>query len=141
MVESDKEKHIVNVKMPDGGEIPKTMKIEHHRSPHFSSHFSTNTILTGPTADGFYHLMFFTEAVGIKSETATLKGEATKDEKGIIAEYTTHIGFDDLENFREDKARITLSYDSLLRLRDLLNRQYPPEKEKETDGEVKDEPT
>lgn len=141
MVDEKKKKLTFKAQMPADGEVPKTIKIEHHRSPHFSSHFATNAILSGPSADGMYHLIFHAEAIGIKSETGELIEEEVEEyEKGVLASYKTKIQYDDLETFREDKTRITMPLQALLALRDLLNRQHPPsdmeaEVESEKDGE------
>lgn len=114
-------------------EAPEKIKIQHHRSPHFSSHFASGAILSGPTADGMYHITFHADAMGIKTETGTLIGDVVKEGSAEVAHYKTSIEQDDLEPFREDKARVTLSYRSLLSLRDLLNRQHPPETETKKD--------
>lgn len=109
------------------GQAPVKAKILHHRSPHFSSHFATNTVVAGPTGDGMYHLIFNADAMSVPHETAELlstDGEVTED--GYIkAEYKTIIKHDDLEYFREDKARITLSRESVIRLRDVLIKLFP----------------
>ena len=115
-------------KLPEDGEIPKELKIPHHRAPNFSSHFATNASITGPTGDGMYHIIFYADVVGLISETARLnEKDVTENEKGYLAGYNTTIELDDTEHFRENKTRITMPFGAILQLRDLLNRIYPVE--------------
>tara|TARA_R110002072_G_scaffold97995_2_gene215738 strand:+ start:23250 stop:23615 length:366 start_codon:yes stop_codon:yes gene_type:complete len=121
--------------MPDDGEVPKEMKIPHHRAPHFASHFATNAIVTGPTGDGMHHIIFYADVVGIISETARLvDGDVKEHEGGVLAGYQTTVELDDTESFRENKARITMPHGALIQLRDLLNRTYPATEIKDEDN-------
>jgi hypothetical protein len=124
---SDKGKKFSKGESKADAKAPDEVKIPHHRSPHFSSHFATNTIVSGPTTDGIYHLIFSADAIGLLHETANLvdTGAPVVEEGMIRASYKTHVGHDDLEYFREDKARISLTLGSLTQLRDLLNRLFP----------------
>ena len=39
------------------GELKKEVRIEHKPSKDYASHTATGVLLSGPTSDGFYHLV------------------------------------------------------------------------------------
>lgn len=93
----------------------KKVKIPHHRSNQFTSHFATGVILSGETSDGMRHLIFYADAIGIISETGTqIDGDI----------YSTSIEKDDLSSFREDKVRVTMNIQSMSKLYELLHGQF-----------------
>jgi len=125
----------------DQKEFPKTVKVEHHRASNFISTFATNVVLTGPSADGFYHLIFYADAVAINHETAQLVETSKTGTFETEARYKTRLDKDSFRPFREDKARITLPISTLAEIGDLLIRRVPiepakvgPAKEAGTDG-------
>ena len=91
------------------------IKIEHHRGNDFSSHYASGMIITGPTADGLFQIHFFMDTKGIVSETGV-----PIDEDGI--EFKVTLGEGDMIQFREDKARISLSKLTLINLQDVIGR-------------------
>ena len=58
-------------------------------------------------------------------------GELMEDELGTLAKYKTSVEPDDIETFKEDKVRVSMTHKAVLSLRDMLNRQYPPDASKE----------
>ena len=92
-----------------------TIKIEHKRSRHFTSQFATGTILSGPTPDGYYHMIFYSDVVDVVSETGIKSAED---------KYSLSIQKDDLFNHREDKARISMDEAALLRIYTLLKERF-----------------
>lgn len=109
-------------------DIPEAIDIEHHRSPSFTSQHATGAILSGPSIDQVWHLIFYADCVSIIKETANYAGDFTPHEDGSAhAGFQTSINQNDVKNFREDKARISMPINSLKSLRDLLNKRLPPE--------------
>ena len=101
------------------------LKIPHHRGNDYSSHYATGIVLTGPTPDDLYQMHFFIETFGIKSETAV---HANGDEENV---FQLSIGKDDLVAFREDKSRISVTSETLLKLRDIIDRHLTRDEKKE----------
>ncbi|WP_394809619.1 hypothetical protein [Nitrosomonas sp.] len=100
-----------------------SIKIPHRKSPSFISDHATGAAISGPTNDGLFYLIFYSDAISINSETGHIV-EFTPEENGTTELiYKLTIDPEDLDNFREDKARIALSRQALMNLRDLLSRQ------------------
>ena len=106
-------------------EKKEVIKIPHHRGNDYSSHYATGMVLTGPTPDDLYQIHFFIETFGIQSETAV---HAKDDEENV---FQLSIGKDDLIAFREDKSRISVTSETLLKLRDIIDRHLAKDKKKE----------
>lgn len=106
--------------------MPETIKLKHRQSPNFIGDYATGAIFSGPSPDGLYHLIFFSDTVEINSETLQL-AESSADADSTVRNYQSSFGVGDLENFREDKARISLTHQAIIKLRDLLISQIPLE--------------
>lgn len=98
------------------------LKVLHKKSNTFKSDHATGAYIIGPTNDGLFFLTFYTDCVTLNSETGILQTQA---QEGVNPEYTLTVQQDDMENYREDKVSITLSHNTILTLRDLLNKQFP----------------
>lgn len=109
-------------------ENDKNIKIPHHRSPNFISEHATGVVLAGPSPDGLHHLIFYVDAIGIQSETGESIGENR---------YVTSIDPEDVLNFREDKARISLPTETLMRLYGMLHDRYGVKEEQAKDDKSK----
>lgn len=99
--------------MSKENDSPKTITIEHCRASNYSSHFATGAFFAGPTADGMFHLTFFSEARRLKREIGTPIG-------GDPPVYSVTFDKQDLEDFREDKATITVSANVARNIADLI---------------------
>jgi hypothetical protein len=54
------------------GELKEEVRIEHKPSKDFVSHTATGALLSGPTSDEFYHLVFYADVVEINYEVSVL---------------------------------------------------------------------
>ena len=106
------------------------IKIPHHRSTNFISEHATGVILSGPSPDGLHHLIFYVDAIGVQYETGESVGENR---------YVTSIAPEDILNFREDKARISLPSEALFQLYKMLDDRYGAIKEKAESEKAKNE--
>ena len=101
----------------------KIFKVPHRKSPHYISDYATGTIISGPTNDGLYHLIFYSDAISINSETG-INVQSIQNNKGeVIEAYELGISDGDVEDFREDKAKIALSKQAIVSLIELLKKQ------------------
>lgn len=105
--------------MEEDENVRKFNKLLHKKSPTFISEHATGVALSGPSNDGSFHFLFYADSINIKSET-TNRIQSTEINKNI-EHYNLTIELDDVEDFREDKARISLPYNVLISLRDLIN--------------------
>jgi len=96
----------------------KDIKIPHHRSNQFTSHFATGVIMGGPTPDGMNHLIFYSDVIGVNSETGT------EIAPGV---FKAAVQLDDIQQFREDKARISMRTESLKSLYNVLRDRFGTE--------------
>ncbi len=95
----------------ENGNITKeSKKLPHRKSPTFISDHATGAALSGPSNDGLFHLTFYSDSISISSETMILDSSKVNDNGIGESIYNLNIEQDDLENFREDKARIALSF-------------------------------
>lgn len=89
-----------------------SIKVQHLKASNYSSHYVNGATMSGPTEDGMYHLTFFSDSIRVESETLGFKDG--------------HLGFyidkADMIQFREDKATITISLETIKRIQDLMNR-------------------
>jgi len=86
-------------------DVPQSLEIPHRRAPGFASHYASGVILSGPSSDGIYHLLFHADSIAVIKETATYSGDLEKlDDGSAKATYTTRFDAGDTEPFREDKA-------------------------------------
>lgn len=81
------------------------IKIRHSKAPNYATHYATSAMLAGPTQDGFYHLIFYADTIGLQTETGTLNGD------GVT--YAVSIEDGDLQPQREDKVCISVTEDVL----------------------------
>lgn len=105
---------------------PKKIEIKHLRSDHFTSDFATGVIVSGPTPDGFYHVIFYADAVALEKETAV------RSEDGA---YKIGIEPPDVLAFREDKTRISMPHHVLQGFVDLLGNRYGIRATQDTDAD------
>ena len=101
--------------MSDKTEQKKELKIAHLPAPDFSSHIVTGSILSSSSSDGLFHIIFFADAVKVDYETAY------SVEGGEPDVYRLDMDQGSLTQFREDKCRLSMSLDSLIRLRDVID--------------------
>lgn len=99
--------------MSEENDLPKTITIEHCRASNYLSHFASGAFFAGPTADGMFHLTFFSEARRLKREIGTPLGGNSKA-------YNISIDQKDLEDFREDKVTISISAEAAKNVADLI---------------------
>lgn len=105
-----------------GGNRPQErITIPHKLSKQFTSHLASGAIMSGPTPDGFYHLIFYSDVIGINHETGVLIRE-----KENSVSYKTKISEGDVERFREDKTRISMTESALEELYRLLKKRFVP---------------
>jgi hypothetical protein len=107
-------------------ELKPVLKIPHKLSRQFGSYYASGTVLSGPTADGMYHLIFYFDSVSIDTETGI------PDTEGSPA-YTVSIEPGDVIRFREDQARISMHDKSLRMLYNLLKERFEPLKKDSDD--------
>jgi hypothetical protein len=96
------------------------IKIEHYRSPHFTSTSATGALISGPTPDGLYHLIFYSDAMRIEYETGVPR------EDGV---YKISLEKSGIRALREDKALISMTPETLRRLSLALVTKFAPKKE------------
>lgn len=89
------------------------IKVPHKLSKEFISQVATGALLSGPSSDGLFHLVFFRDAVSVEYETA----KPTLDE----GKYTVHLEPDSINSFREDQSRISMPALALKSLADIIS--------------------
>ncbi|HEX2238429.1 MAG TPA: hypothetical protein VHJ19_08815 [Gammaproteobacteria bacterium] len=94
---------------------PERIKIPHHRLNLLISDFATGIIVSGPTSDGIFHLIFHADAAEVTSGSGVKVGAAA---------YKVGVEEADVRTFREDKTRITMPCSVFQALYDLLSRRY-----------------
>ena len=111
----------------------KNIKIPHHRSANFCSHFVNGALISGPLPNGNLNFVFYEDAVGIISETGI--------PQEVDGQYTPTLEDDDFFNFREDKARISMPMSTAKLIYELLKKRFEPEEidvsEDESSGDEK----
>ena len=119
MVEDSNEEQTSDVSPAESEDSPaKVLTIPHKLSKQFTSHFATGVILSGPLPDGFFQMVFYTDAIGIESERASLKEH---DDTGALYEVKSDV---ETARFREDKVRISMPEAPLRSLYGLLKRRF-----------------
>ncbi len=96
------------------------IKIPHKLSKQFASFYANGMFISGPTTDGMFHLTFYADAVGIKSETGTPISDT--------GQYAVSIEQDDTIQLREDQTRVYVSQGTLRSIYDLLKQKVSPDK-------------
>lgn len=91
---------------------PEKFKLPHHRSTTFVSCQASGVILSGPSNDDMWHMIFYHDTVAINSETMT-----KTNTPGI---YTGSIEETDIVRIREDQARVSLDNAAIKSLYNLL---------------------
>ncbi len=101
------------------GKLKKEVRIKHKPSKDFASHTATGALLSGPTSDGFYHLVFYADVVEINHEVSVLVSQDLEQ-----ATYETKIPPGSVSMFREDRARVSMSEGAMRRLSHLLQAKF-----------------
>jgi hypothetical protein len=101
------------------GELKKEVRIEHKPSKDFASHTATGVLLSGPTSDGFYHLVFYADVVEINHEVSVLVSQDLEQ-----ATYKTEIPPGSISMFRENRARVSMSEEAMWQLLHLLQARF-----------------
>jgi hypothetical protein len=104
----------------DEGELKKEVRIEHKPSKDYASHTATGGLLSGPTSDGFYHLIFYADMVEINHEVSVLVSQGLEQ-----AIYKTEIPPGSISMFRENRARVSMSEEAMRQLSHLLQAKFP----------------
>jgi hypothetical protein len=102
------------------GELKKEVRIEHKPSKDFASHTATGVLLSGPTSDEFYHLVFYADVVEINYEVSVLVSQGIEQ-----ATYETEIPPGSISMFRENRARVSMSEEAMRQLSRLLQARFP----------------
>lgn len=91
--------------------------LEHKTANNFASYFANGALLTGPVSQDLFQLTFFMDVARLKGERGKLTDEGSKLEKSYFVRGTP----EDLEYFREDQVRITLTRRDLESIVKLIN--------------------
>lgn len=95
--------------------LPSEILIPHRPSPRFIRDFASGVIVSGPSPDGTYHLVFHADTINIVAETAVrLQDDA----------YRTQVKDDQIQRFREDKVLLTVPGYALQDLYNLLHEKF-----------------
>lgn len=99
-----------------------TIKVPHERASDYSSMYASGAIISGPGPQGLLEIVFYEDAIGIRFETATqIEDDA----------YSTSIEEGDTYQYREDKARVTLTKSVAQSIHKLLGQKLGLDKDAE----------
>lgn len=100
----------------------RTVDIEHRETLNTISAYINGAVITGPTSEGFYNLIFYSDSITIDKEIAKfVKSEEKSLEVGTdVYELTTE--YVEAAKYREDKAKFLMSKDTLISLSDLIRK-------------------
>lgn len=102
---------------------PDFIEVKHRPSPNFTSEYATGAFIVGPTVEDMYFLTFFADSAEVTKEIGVPVEILDADNKTTIGVHSLRLDNDDVEAFREDKVRLTISKKNLVELKDLLIRQ------------------
>ncbi|MXS81550.1 hypothetical protein [Nitrosomonas oligotropha] len=98
----------------------KLIPVSHRQSKNFISDFASSVSVTISTDAELYFLTFSSEVVTVTTEYERLPADVNFTNHGTPVDLKVeHV---DIEKFIEDKARITITKESLIKLKELLAR-------------------
>ena len=100
--------------MSEENDFPETIPIEHYKTSNFSSHYASGAFFGGPTADGMYHLTFYSDIRRLRREIGT------KIEGSDPVSYNVSMDEHGVENVREDKVTVTIAAETAEKISNLI---------------------
>lgn len=93
------------------------LRLPHHRAGNFASFYANSTIMSGPSPEGMYYLVF-------SEDTISIEHEILVPVEGQENAFRPAIEDDSIRQFREDKARMAMTEQGLRNLYEMLEKRF-----------------